>query len=245
MTGDPLKSILQSLYLLQLLDTELDELRELRGDLPETVNTMESELALVERRIEEIEEALKRGATERSMKEKESLELIAKIEKYKGQQLEVTNNREYDALTREMETAETTIATNEALVQEWIEQNEQLKASLEQFQAKREELDKELEVKREELKEILETTREEEVNFEQRREQAVGEVLERDMQLYKRIRTAKGKAVVPIRRESCSGCYNVVPPQLILEIKKNDRLFTCEHCGRILVSEEIAQETKV
>jgi predicted nucleic acid-binding Zn-ribbon protein len=240
-----LKSILQSLYLLQLLDTELDELRELRGDLPETVNTMESELALVERRIEEIDEALKRGATERSMKEKESLELIAKIEKYKGQQLEVTNNREYDALTREMETAETTIVTNEALVQEWIEQNEQLKASLEQFNAKREELNKELEIKREELKDILETTREEEIAFEQRREQAMSEVLDRDMQLYKRIRDAKGKAVVPIRRESCSGCYNIVPPQLILEIKKNDRLFTCEHCGRILVSEEIAQEMKL
>lgn len=240
-----MKSILQSLYLLQLLDTELDELRELRGDLPETVNTMESELALVERRIEEIDEALKRGATERSMKEKESLELIAKIEKYKGQQLEVTNNREYDALTREMETAETTIVTNEALVQEWIEQNEQLKASLEQFQAKREELNKELEIKREELKDILETTREEEIAFEQRREQAMNEVLDRDMQLYKRIRDAKGKAVVPIRRESCSGCYNIVPPQLILEIKKNDRLFTCEHCGRILVSEEIAQEMKL
>lgn len=240
-----MKSILQSLYLLQLLDSELDELRDLRGDLPDTVNTMEQELALVEGRIEEIDGALKRGATERSMKEKESLELIAKIEKYKGQQLEVTNNREYDALTREMETAETTIATNEVLVQEWIEQNEQLKASLEQFTAKRDELLKELEVKREELKEILETTREEERTFEARRVQAMSEVLERDMQLYQRIRTAKGKAVVPVRRVSCSGCYNVVPPQLILEIKKNDRLFTCEHCGRILVSEEIAQETKI
>ena len=240
-----MKSILQSLYLLQLLDTELDELRDLRGDLPDTVNTMESELALVEGRIEEIEEALKRGATERSMKEKESLELIEKIEQYTGQQLEVTNNREYDALTREMETAETTIATNEVLVQEWIEQNEQLKASKEQFEQKREELVKELEIKREELKEILEATNEEERGFEKRREEAVGEVLERDMALYKRIRAAKGKAVVPIRRESCSGCYNVVPPQLILEIKKNDRLFTCEHCGRILVSEEIAQETKL
>lgn len=240
-----MKSILQSLYLLQLLDTELDDLREMRGDLPETVNTMESELQVLEQRVEEIEEALKRGATERSMKEKESLELIAKIEKYKGQQLEVTNNREYDALTREMESAETTIATNEALVQDWVERNVELKASKEQFEVRRDELRKELEIKREELKEILEATREEERNFEKRREQAVGEVLDRDMQLYLRIRTAKGKAVAPIRRESCSGCYNVVPPQLILEIKKNDRLFICEHCGRILISEQIAHDTKI
>jgi len=217
----------------------------MRGDLPETVNTMESELQVLEQRVEEIEEALKRGATERSMKEKESLELIAKIEKYKGQQLEVTNNREYDALTREMESAETTIATNEALVQDWVERNAELKASKEQFESRRDELRKELDIKREELKEILEATREEERNFEKRREQAVGEVLDRDMQLYLRIRTAKGKAVAPIRRESCSGCYNVVPPQLILEIKKNDRLFICEHCGRILISEQIARDTKI
>ncbi|MBE0645579.1 MAG: hypothetical protein IH600_15970 [Bacteroidetes bacterium] len=240
-----MKSILQSLYLLQLLDTELDDLRELRGDLPETVNAMEQDLAAVEQRIEEIDEALKRSATERSMKEKESLELIAKIEKYKGQQLEVTNNKEYDALTREMESAETTIATNEALIAEWVDKNVELKASLEQFTTKRDELSKELEIKREELKDILETTAEEEIAFVKRREQALSEVLERDMQLYARIRGAKGKAVAPIRRESCSGCYNVVPPQLILEIKKNDRLFICEHCGRILVSEEIAQETKI
>lgn len=240
-----MKSILQSLYLLQILDTELDDLRELRGDLPETVNAMETDLEAAEQRIEEIETALKRGTTERSMKEKESLELIAKIEKYKGQQLEVTNNREYDALTREMESAETTIATNEALVAEWVERNAQLKTSLEQFVIKRDELKKELEIKRDELKEILETTREEEVNFEKRREQALSELLERDLQLYIRIRGAKGKAVAPIRRESCSGCYNVVPPQLILEIKKNDRLFICEHCGRILVSEEIAHELKI
>lgn len=240
-----MKSILQSLYLLQLLDTELDDLREMRGDLPETVNAMESELQVLEQRVVEIEEALKRGATERSMKEKESLELIAKIEKYKGQQLEVTNNREYDALTREMESAETTIATNEALVQDWVERNAELKASKLQFETKRDELRKELDIKREELKEILEATHEEELKFEGRRRQAVGEVLERDMELYQRIRAAKGKAVAPIRRESCSGCYNVVPPQLILEIKKNDRLFICEHCGRILVSEQIAHDTKL
>jgi hypothetical protein len=240
-----LKSILQSLYLLQLLDTELDDLRELRGDLPETVNAMEVDLEATEQRVEEIETALKRGTTERNMKEKESLELIAKIDKYKGQQLEVTNNREYDALTREMESAETTIATNESLVQQWVEQNAQLKISLATFVTKRDELKKELEIKREELTEILESTREEEVNFEKRREQALSELLDRDLELYTRIRAAKGKAVAPIRRESCSGCYNVVPPQLILEIKKNDRLFICEHCGRILVSEEIAQKLKI
>ena len=240
-----MKSTLQSLYLLQLLDTELDELRELRGDLPETVNAMEDELKMIEGRIEECEEALKKGAVERSQMEKESLELIAKIDKYKGQQLEVTNNKEYYALTREMETAENTIASHEAEIEQFVERAEELKSSQTDFETRRDELTRELEVKHEELKEILEATKEEEKNYEQRREELLKEILERDITLYSRIREAKGKAVSPIRRESCSGCYNVVPPQLILEIKKNDRLFICEHCGRILVSEEIAQETSI
>ncbi|MDT8323807.1 MAG: C4-type zinc ribbon domain-containing protein [Bacteroidota bacterium] len=240
-----MKSTLQSLYLLQLLDTELDELRELRGDLPETVNAMEAELKMVEQRIEECEEALKKGAVERSQMEKESLELIAKIDRYKGQQLEVTNNKEYDALTREMETAENTIASHEAQIEQTVERAEALKSSKEDFESRLGELVKELEVKHEELKEILEATKEEERTYETQREALLKDILERDLELYTRIREAKGKAVAPIRRESCSGCYNVVPPQMILEVKKNDRLFICEHCGRILVSEEIAQETNI
>ncbi|MCB2205897.1 hypothetical protein KQI65_14230 [bacterium] len=240
-----MKSTLQSLYLLQLLDTELDELRELRGDLPETVNAMEAELKMVEQRIEECDEALKKGAVERSQMEKESLELIAKIDKYKGQQLEVTNNKEYDALTREMETAENTIASHEAEIEQTMQRADELKTSKTEFETRHEELVKELEVKHEELKEILEATNEEEMTLEANREEALKGLLEKDLELYTRIREAKGKAVAPIRRESCSGCYNVVPPQMILEVKKNDRLFICEHCGRILVSEEIAQETSI
>lgn len=240
-----MKSTLQSLYLLQLLDTELDELRELRGDLPETVNALEDELKTVAGRIEECDEALKKGAVERSQMEKESLELIAKIDKYKGQQLEVTNNKEYDALTREMESAENTITSHEAQIEQFVERSEELKTSKAEFEARHEELVKDLEVKHAELKEILEATNEEEKTYVAKREEVLTDILPRDFELYTRIRDAKGKAVSPIRRESCSGCYNVVPPQLILEVKKNDRLFICEHCGRILVSEEIAQETSI
>jgi len=240
-----LKNVLQSLYLLQLLDTELDELRELRGDLPDTVNKMEEEHTLLENRIEECEEAMKKGAVERQQMEKQSLELIAKIDRYKGQQLEVTNNREYDALTREMETAENTITSNESQVEHIIKRAEELKSSKTDLEGRRDVLVGELEVKRQELEEILAATREEEKTLEARRVELLKEIKERDLVLYTRIREAKGKAVAPIRRESCSGCYNIVPPQLILEVKKNDRLFKCEHCGRILVSEEIAQETSI
>jgi uncharacterized protein len=240
-----LKSKLQSLYLLQIIDTELDELRELRGDLPDTVNQMEEKLRFVEQRIEECDAALKKGTLDRAMKEQVSLELIAKIEKYRGQQLEVHNNKEYDALTREMEVAENTISTYEAEIEAYADQAEQIRASKVQFEQQREVLQKDLEEKREELREILSTTGQEEELLVGLRESALANIDEDEFVQYSRIRGAKnGKAVAPIRRGSCSGCYNIVPPQRILEIKKNDRMFICEHCGRILVSEEIATETK-
>lgn len=233
------------MYLLQRLDAELDELREMRGDLPETVNQMEEQLHFIEQRIEECDTALKKGRTERALKEQESLVLIEKIEKYRGQQLEVQNNREYDALTREMEVAENTITTYEAEIEAYVEQSEKLNETKVEFAKQLETLDGELKEKREELREILASTGKEERELAKRREAVIKEIDADALNMYQRIRDAKnGKAVAPIRRESCSGCYNIVPPQRILEIKKNDRLFICEHCGRILVSEEIAQETK-
>jgi predicted nucleic acid-binding Zn-ribbon protein len=234
------------MYLLQLLDTELDELRELRGDLPDTVNQLEAQARDLEEKVADCENALKKGLIERDRKEKESLELIAKIDKYKGQQLEVHNNREYDALTREMETAEKTIAVYEAEIEDFMTQSEELRELKEKLESDLAELGSTLEEKRSELEDILQTTREEERVLEKKREDALSAVSKDDLEMYNRIRGAKnGKAVAPVRRGSCSGCYNVVPPQLILEIKKHDQLYICEHCGRILVSEEIATETTI
>jgi uncharacterized protein len=239
-----LKTKLRSLYLLQLLDTELDELRELRGDLPETVHQLEATVNDLRARIEECDTALKVGAAERTRKEKESLEFLSRIERYKSQQLEVTNNKEYDALTREIETAESTIVTYEAEIEQFADEAQQLRARMEDLEVQLNSLQGDLDEKIEELQEVMKVTAEEERELESHREEALGNIGSSDLELYTRIRNAKGRAVAPVRRGSCSGCYNVVPPQRILEIKKHERLFICEHCGRILVSEEIALEAK-
>ena len=240
-----MKSKLQSLYLLQILDTELDELRELRGDLPDTVNQMEEQLRFFEQRIEECDAALKKGTLERAMKEQVSLDLIAKIEKYRTQQLDVENYKEFDALTRELVVAEDSIWYYDGEIEAYVDQSEQLKATKAKFEQQRDELLVSLTEKRDELREILATTGQEETRLVKERESALTQLDDDEFILYSRIRGAKnGKAVSPIRRGSCSGCYNIVPPQRILEIKKNDRMFICEHCGRILVSEAIGLDTK-
>jgi len=240
-----LKQKLRSLYLLQLLDTELDELRELRGDLPEAVNKLESQVAELESQIQEYDAFLKNGAVDRQRKEKESLELIDKIERYKQQQLSVKNNKEYDALTHQIETAEATIAQFEEEIELYTDEASEVKDKLVELEKECVELKERLAEKRVELDDIMSTTKAEEEEFDKKRATALKDVTEGDFQMYQKIRDAKKTAIVTINRESCSGCYNVVPPQLILEIKKNDRLHICEHCGRILVSEEIAKETKI
>ena len=240
-----MKNKLRSMYLLQLLDTELDELREMRGDLPDAVQVLETRVHELQTRIEESTAALKIGATERSRKEKETLELIAKIEKYKSQQLQVQSNKEYDALTHEIEMAEATIRQYEDDIERFTSEAETIKARKEEHDEELKGLDAELSEKQDELKAVLAVTAEEEASLVSKREAALSEIHANDLEVYARIRNARGKAIAPIRRGSCSGCYNIVPPQLILEIKKHNRVYHCEHCGRILVSEELAAETKL
>lgn len=240
-----MKNKLQTLYLLQLLDTELDELRELRGDLPDTVRELEEKADNLQKKIDECDSALRVGVQERDRMEKESLDFIGKIEKYKSQQLEVKNNKEYDALTREIEIAESTIIAYEAEIEQFADEAVNSKAKKEILEKELAAMTEEFDEKKIELTEVLAVTAEEENDLAAQREEAMSKILSDDLDLYIRIREAKGKAVAPVKRGSCSGCYNVVPPQLILEIKKHEQLYICEHCGRILVSEEISKETKI
>ncbi|MBL0175774.1 MAG: hypothetical protein IPP94_10990 [Ignavibacteria bacterium] len=240
-----MKNKLRSLYMLQLLDAELDELRESRGDLPDAVEGLAAHVLELQTRIEESAAALKIGATERSRKEKETLELIAKIDKYKTQQLQVQSNKEYDALTHEIDMAETVIRQYEEDIERFTSEAETIKAKKDAHDEQLVGLAAELAEKQEELKAVLAVTEEEENKLVSKREEALAHILPDDLEVYTRIRNARGKAIAPIRRGSCSGCYNIVPPQLILEIKKHNRVYHCEHCGRILISEDLAAETKL
>ncbi len=232
---------LRSLYALQKIDAQLDELHERRGDLPETVKTLKDKFTELKEKIEDIDSFLKQGAIDRDRKDKESLALLEKIDKYKAQQLQVRTNKEYDKLTSEIDYANSTIQAYEDEVETFAEEAQAKKEQREELNAQLEILGTELEEKETELNEILASTEAEEKILNSKKQKVVKMISEDDMVSYLRIREAKrGKAVVPIKRGSCSGCYNMVPPQLILQIKKDDKLYLCEHCGRILVSEDLA-----
>jgi predicted nucleic acid-binding Zn-ribbon protein len=116
------------------------------------------------------------------------------------------------------------------------------KADLEKLNPEVEELEKELKERQGELDRVNKEHEEEELRLKHEREKLVVRIERNDLRLYERIRKAmKGKAVVPVRRNACGGCFKRVPPQVSVELRKNSRLMTCEHCGRLLISDEIVE----
>ena len=237
----PVRNKLRLLYGLQQIDNELDDIHELRGDLPETVNQIQTKVDELTGKISVLEDFLKHGSVEKQRKEKETLELLENIDRYKGQQLKVRSNKEYDALSKEIDLANNTIQTYENEIESFTSEVQSKKDETEELNAQKEILEAELKDKLKELNEIMSSTEKEETDLQNQRTKVLKLTPEDDLVTYNRIRGAKrGKAVVPIKRGSCSGCYNIVPPQMILQIKKNDKVYLCEHCGRILISEELS-----
>ena len=234
-------SRLKTLYELQILDDQLDELEELRGDLPHTVEDLESKIKSLKEETEEKEIKRKESLEKREENEEEIEKLRANQKKFKAQLYQVRNNKEYDALTKEIDNSEDLINKMEAENNALADASKGLATDIEAINPQLEELKAELKIKEAELKEIIKANEKEEAKLKDKRKKIVDETKKPDYAAYMRIRKAKkGKAVVTIRRAACSGCHNIVPSQRQLEIRRNNKLFFCEYCGRILVSTEVA-----
>jgi len=236
------KSKLQYLYALQLIDTNLDELQQQKGDLPAEVQKLEEDLAAQQEHHAAVEQSMRQAFSLRDNADNEILTLKQKLEKYKSQQFAVRTNREYDALTREMDAASETIQRLEKEMEQLEGQATAARAELAEIQLVIETAKKNLEEKRTALAEVSRLTEDEELHFQHERQKAVARINKSDLITYERIRRAKkGMAVVPVKKGACGGCFNKVPPQKLLELRQNERMYTCERCGRIIVSDEIVE----
>ena len=234
---------LKVLYQLQLVDDQLDKLEELRGDLPNMVNSLQSKIDELNNEVKTKTAEQEESVEKRAQNEEEVEKLKESQKKFKAQLYQVRNNKEYDALTKEIDHSEEQIskltAENDALA----DSSKSLTLQIDEIKPTLEELQKELEERDADLKEIIKANEEEETKLLNERKKVEEHVKKPDLSVYTRIRKAKkGKAVATIRRSACSGCHNIVPSQRQLEIRRNARIFTCEYCGRILVSQEIADE---
>ena len=233
---------LRYLYALQIIDLKLDELEELKGDLPQLVNELTEKVNSLKSKSKELESNIKTNKVKSDGADTDIIDLTEKMEKYKKQQFQVKTNKQYDALTREIENSGKTIEqlTKDILSFDGIVVN--AKEELLKVKDELKEAVNELEEKQKELDEVAEENEEEELKYKHKRDKVLVRINKEDRQLYERIRKAKnGNAVVPVKRNACSGCYNSVPPQKMVELRQNAKIFTCEHCGRILVSDKIVE----
>ena len=234
---------LVTLFSLQLIDDELDELEELRGDLPLRVNALNEKIKEKQDLIDEKENQKSGSLEKRKINETEVERLNVNLKKFKAQLYQVRNNKEYDALTKEIDHSESEIERLESENEEMENNSEKLIIEIEDLTPGVDELNVDLKDNEVELKKIIKENEIEETKLKSKRDKIASQVKKPDYNVYMRIRKAlKGKAIVKINRSACSGCHNVVPPQRQIELRQNRRLFTCESCGRILVSQEIAEE---
>lgn len=236
-----MEETLRLLYHLQKIDSNLDEVEESKGDLPEKIRTFEEEIGILTQKTNEKQEYIESQVAARNKADDDINDFQEKLKKYKEQQYQVRNNKEYDAITKEIDFAEESIKKLTKQFEDFENQMSAAKSELEEMQGALEEKQKVLEEKQEELSEISKETEEEELKYRHERDKIIVRIDKQNLSRYEKIRSARGKAVVPVRKHSCGGCGNRIPPQHIIELRRNDQIYLCQHCGRIVVSDEIAK----
>jgi uncharacterized protein len=235
---------LRALYGLQLVDSEIDKIKTLRGELPLEVQDLEDEIAGLETRLGNLKEEVVNLEKSVSKKHNEITDSEALIKKYEEQQKNVRNNREFDSLSKEIEYQNLEIELYNKKIKEFNFQIDEKKVVIGESEVTLSERKTDLENKKSELDEIISDTQKEEEGLYKKLE-SIEEIIEdRLLTAYKRIRSnaRNGLAVVPVQRDACGGCFNQIPPQRQLDIKSRKKIIVCEYCGRILVDDEIIKE---
>ena len=237
---------LNALYRLQIVDSEIDKIKTLRGELPLEVQDLEDEVEGLETRIGKLNEELSEQETAVKTKQNEIIDAENLIKKYEQQQNNVRNNREYDSLSKEIEYQTLEIELCNKKIKEFTVLKDEKVQVIDESKKNLDELKGDLENKTSELDSIIEDTRKEEEELDKESQKIDQAIEERLVTAYRRIRqnARNGLAVVPIQRDACGGCFNQIPPQRQLDIKSRKKIIVCEYCGRILVDDDILEEQK-
>ncbi len=237
---------MRALYSLQLVDSEIDKIKTLRGELPLEVQDLEDEIAGLETRLGNLREEVVNLEKSILQKNNEITDAESLIKKYEEQQKNVRNNREFDSLSKEIEYQNLEIELFAKKIKEFSIQIEEKKTAITESENTLAERTADLENKKSELDEIILDTQKEEEGLYKKRDKVENIIEERLLAAYKRIRSnaRNGLAVVPVQRDACGGCFNQIPPQRQLDIRSRKKIIVCEYCGRILVDDEIVKESK-
>ncbi|MBE6181917.1 MAG: hypothetical protein E7148_04410 [Rikenellaceae bacterium] len=230
---------IMALYDLQKIDSKIDEINKVKGELPLEVQDLEDEMAGLKTRIDHINAEIEELNTLTKQRKREVDQAKIMIGNYKEQQNNVRNNREFDAITKEIEYQELEIELAEKRLKEYAAGIKSKKVQLEDAESHVAERNIDLSAKKSELEGIEAETAPRVAEFEAQAAIAKSKIDERLLVAYNRIRrnVRNGLAVVTVRRDACGGCFNRIPPQRQADIRMGKKIIICEYCGRILVAD--------
>jgi predicted nucleic acid-binding Zn-ribbon protein len=235
---------LRALYDLQQIDSRIDKIRTIRGELPLEVEDLEDEIAGLKTRLDKLKAETKTFDEEVAARKQQIKDAQTLIKKYEQQQMNVRNNREFDSLSKEIEFQTLEIQLAEKKIKEAQFRIEDKKKAAEEISAKIDDRSEDLKQKKDELDAIVEETRKDEEMLLDKSSEFAGYIEDRLQSAYKRLRSnaANGLAVVSIQRDACGGCFAHIPPQRQLDIAQRKKVIVCEYCGRILTDQVLASE---
>jgi predicted nucleic acid-binding Zn-ribbon protein len=237
-----LEKRLRLLFALQQVDLQLDELHEMKGDLPGIVEGLKQQVKEKSDQKAALERTAQESIVKRDSTDTDIITIREKIERYKAQQFEVKTNKQYDTLAREIDASQEAVARLTRELEALENRAAVARDDAARLAPEIEQLQTELAERQTELDAVNKEHEDEELKFRHEREKIAARVSKEDLKMYERIRKAKdGRAVVAVKRNACGGCFNRVPPQKVLELRRNDIFMTCERCGRLLVSDEVTE----
>lgn len=233
---------LKALYKLQTINSTIDEIKLLRGELPLEVQDLEDEIAGIRTRIDNFKLEQKAIDTSIAQRKIEISTAQALVDKYKAQQESVRNNREFDYLSKEIEFQSLEVELCQKKIRDAQTDAETLLIEVTASEELLADKTADYEHKRDELETIIEETRQKEEKLREEAKKVETMIEPRLLNAFKRIRknARNGLAVVTVQRAACGGCFNNIPPQRQLDIRSNKKVIVCEYCGRILVDQELA-----
>ena len=231
---------IMALYELQKIDSQIDEINKVKGELPLEVQDLEDEIEGLKTRIDNINNEIEEFNSLTKQRKREVDQAKIQISHYKEQQNNVRNNREYDSITKEIEYQELEIELGEKRLKEYAAAIKNKKVQLEDAEAVVADRNIDLAAKKSELESIEAETADQVAALEAKAEKAKTKIDERLLTAYGRIRHSvrNGLAVVTVQRDACGGCFNRIPPQRQADVRQGKKLIVCEYCGRILVDDK-------
>ncbi len=237
----PVEEKLKNLNDLQTVNTKINNIKKLQGELPLEVSGLENEINTLGKRLAELEEELKEMNAQVTQHQNQIKESESLIERYNKQQNNVKNNREFEALAREIELQNLDIQLANKRIKETQVKLGNKQITLDASKSKEAEKNQDMEIKQEELQNIIVKTEKDEEKLLRKEKRCRKKIDDRLLEIYDSLQNAysNGLAVVSIERNTCGGCFSEIPPQVQLDLDQRKRIIRCEHCARILVGKNI------